>query len=76
MYPPSITKRKRYKKCKPMGLLDMEKRYASAGPNKQMYEMYNMSMRGNIDASTSHYTGINNNSTAGLPLPGLDAMGA
>lgn len=23
----------------------MEKRYASAGPNKQMYEMYNMSMR-------------------------------
>jgi len=25
--------------------VDMEKRYASANPNKQMYEMYNLSMR-------------------------------
>jgi hypothetical protein len=28
----------------------MEKRYASAGPNKQMFEMYNLSMRNFDDA--------------------------
>ena len=26
-------------------LIDMEKKFATAGPNKQMYEMYNMSLR-------------------------------
>lgn len=30
---------------KNLELLDMEKRYASAGPNKHMFEMYNLSMR-------------------------------
>jgi len=46
MFPPSISKRRRTyrKKFKAM---DMEKRYASAGPNKHMYEMYNMSIKQN-----------------------------
>lgn len=43
-YKPSISKRKKAFKRK-YEKLDMEKRYASAGPNKQMYEMYNMSLR-------------------------------
>lgn len=44
MYKPSIIKKKKYSK-RHRENLDMEKRYASAGPNKQMYEMYNLSMR-------------------------------
>lgn len=41
-----------------MVLLDMEKRYASAGPNKQMYEMYNLSMRNTVEGSQGHITGL------------------
>jgi hypothetical protein len=54
MFPPSISKRKRYAKKRLTGksLLDMEKRYASAGPNKQMYDMYNMSLRNSNEHST------------------------
>ena len=59
MYPPSISKRKRYqKRTRGMVLLDMEKRYASAGPNKQMYDMYNVSMRPPGDGSQGQMTGF------------------
>lgn len=34
----------------------MERKYASAGPNKQMYDMYNTNMR--------NLNGFDNNSTA------------
>ena len=51
LYPPTITKNRRHFKRK-MGprltknkLIDMERKFATAGPNKQMYEMYHMSMR-------------------------------
>ena len=61
MYPPSISTSKRatYRKkknalsTKNLYLLDMEKRYASAGPNKQMFEMYNLSMRNLQDEPTN-----------------------
>jgi len=43
MYPPNFSKRRFNRKGK-RGV-DMIQRYASAGPNKQMYEMYTMSMR-------------------------------
>ena len=46
-YPPSISKTRKYtKKSRKKGavLLDMEKRYASAGPNKKMYDLYNLSI--------------------------------
>jgi hypothetical protein len=44
MYPPNFsTKRGRFQKKK-RGI-DMVVRYSSAGPNKQMYEMYNMSVK-------------------------------
>lgn len=59
LYPPSISKRKRYhKKTKGFDLLDMEKRYASAGPNKQMYDMYNLSMRNTVEGSQGQITGL------------------
>lgn len=41
-----------------MALMDMEKRYASAGPNKQMYDMYNISMRNTVEGSQGHVTGL------------------
>lgn len=44
-YKPSITKSKKSFKKRHYQRLDMEKRFASAGPNKQMFEMYNLSMR-------------------------------
>ena len=34
---------------------DMERRYASAGPNKQMYEMYNLSVRNTMGAPSEPY---------------------
>ena len=46
MYPPTIstnTKRRFNRKKKGLAQVDMVTRYASAGPNKQMFEMYNMS---------------------------------
>lgn len=57
MYPPSIVSSKRRYVPKKIGklsaknleLLDMQKRYASAGPNKHMFEMYNLSMRNTED---------------------------
>ena len=36
----------------------MEKRYASAGPNKQMYDMYNLSMRNTVEGSQGQVTGL------------------
>lgn len=33
----------------------MERRYASAGPNKQMYEMYNLSVRNTMGAPSEPY---------------------
>lgn len=36
----------------------MEKRYASAGPNKQMYDMYNLSMRHTVEDSQGQITGL------------------
>lgn len=59
MYPPAFSKRKRYaKRSKGLVLLDMEKRYASAGPNKQMYDMYNISMRNTVEGSQGQITGL------------------
>lgn len=49
------------KKRNDEGRLDMERRYASAGPNKQMYEMYNMSMR----TGTGGNTALSNNDNNG-----------
>ena len=50
-YKPSITKQKKfYRRKGGEDKLDMEKRYASAGPNKHMFEMYNLSLKGG-DAS-------------------------
>jgi hypothetical protein len=47
MYKPSMYKKKKLWKKAKLGQgsdrKDMEVRFASAGPNKQMYEMYNMS---------------------------------
>lgn len=50
MFKPTMLKskvRRQYKNLKPGGIdkKDMERKFASAGPNKQMYEMYNMNMR-------------------------------
>lgn len=50
MFKPTMLKSKvkRYNKSKKQGVIDkkdMERKFASAGPNKQMYEMYNMSLR-------------------------------
>ena len=43
MYPLSITSMtKRKKSVKKKGLLDMEKRFASTGTNRMMFEMYRM----------------------------------
>ena len=36
--------------------LDMEKRYASAGPNKQMFDMYHLSMRGGNETNEGFST--------------------
>lgn len=36
----------------------MEKRYASAGPNKQMYDMYNLSMRNTVEGSQGQMAGL------------------
>jgi len=63
MYKPSISKRKKFFKKRAENEygydpLDMEKRYASAGPNKQMYEMYNMSMRANTAGGAGPYAYI------------------
>jgi hypothetical protein len=46
-YPPTFSTKRRFynSRKKRGGGIDMVARYASAGPNKQMYEMYNMSMR-------------------------------
>ena len=47
-YKPSITRKKKYFRKRAIGegdRKDMERKYASAGPNKQMYEIYNLSMR-------------------------------
>ena len=50
MFKPTMLKskvRRQYKNLKPGGIdkKDMERKFGSAGPNKQMYEMYNMNMR-------------------------------
>ena len=50
MFKPTMLKSrvKRYQKERKTGAVDkkdMERKFASAGPNKQMYEMYNMSLR-------------------------------
>lgn len=76
MYPPSISKRKRYqKRSKGIALLDMEKRYASAGPNKQMYDMYNISMRNTAEGSQGMAnTGLG--SLSALQNVPADAQGA
>lgn len=76
LFPPSISKRKRYrKKSKGVVLLDMEKRYASAGPNKQMYDMYNISMRNTVEGSHGDITGVG--SLAALQnVAGTDGHGA
>ena len=36
----------------------MQKRYASAGPNKQMYEIYNMSIRESNQQANSFRSGF------------------
>lgn len=76
LYPPSISKRKRYqKKSKGFALMDMEKRYASAGPNKQMYDMYNISMRNTVEGSQGQVnTGLG--SLSALQNVPPDAQGA
>lgn len=33
----------------------MERKYASAGPNKQMYEMYNLSVRNTMGLPSEAY---------------------
>jgi hypothetical protein len=54
LYPPTISKTRRGFKKRIGGSskakLDMERRYATAGPNKQMYDMYNMSMHDSGEA--------------------------
>ena len=50
LYPPSISRARRTYRKKAHGLgkqalLDMERKFASGGPNKQMYEMYNAGLR-------------------------------
>lgn len=67
-YKPSITKRRKiFSKKLPEHKLDMEKRYASAGPNKQMYEIYNMSIKQSMptyDQSNNFTVGLSQNSTS------------
>lgn len=74
MFPPSISKRKRYQKKSKGVLLDMEKRYASAGPNKQMYDMYNISMRNTVEGSQGQITGLG--SLSALQNGAPDGQGA
>jgi hypothetical protein len=50
LYPPSISKTRRTYRKKTHGLgkqalRDMESKFATGGPNKQMYDMYNMGIR-------------------------------
>jgi hypothetical protein len=41
LYPPqAFSKRKRYHRSKKIPGEDMERRYASTGPNRMMFEMY------------------------------------
>lgn len=59
-YKPSITRRRKiFSKKLPEHKLDMEKRYASAGPNKQMYEIYNMSIKQSLPIydQSNNFTG-------------------
>ena len=73
MYPPSIISSKRRHVPKKIGklsaknleLLDMEKRYASAGPNKHMFEMYNLSMR-NLDNMSGMVQGHSYGTNGGM----------
>lgn len=55
MYPPQpFSKRRRYQKARKVKKgEDMERRYASAGPNKLMYEMYSQSLRNTVQPAAT-----------------------
>ena len=64
MYPPqAFSKKKRYSRRKATKITgeDMERRYASAGPNKVMYEMYSQSLRNTVQpdsVASQHAYGV------------------